>query len=628
MAESRSLTKNSWILVLQCALILTATHHQSCSAACPPPPVRCPANSDSCYVTNYRGEWEDQNACKVSRAFFPKTESELIQAVAYAVKKEKKVKVVSGGSHSLTGLACPGGEDGVIISTRDYNALITVDEESMAVTADAGVGFRKLVNTLAEEGFALPHTTDWDGVSVAGAISTAAHGSCVFGKGGGIYEHVVGIKMVVPAAAEEGYAKLIHLKEKDEDLNAARVSLGVLGAISQVTFAVEKMFKRSVRLELKYDSDLEKTFVPFAESHEFGSIYWFPSFSGVLYTIQDRVAVDVPGDGKLSQTEFGPMTVESFLQFRLAEELSSAKVNTSNLCKRAKSQIEKAVETGKGFLNNGETFKGFPVVGYNHRMQSSSGCQIDLQSQKDGQCLWGEKKLENEDTICGWDTQVKGTFYYHTSIAIPLSRIAEAITDMKQIRDTDPSALCDLDTYLGVQLRYFKKSTAYLAHKEDSAVVEFIYFRNRDLGIPRWNGHVMDEIEQMLLQKYEGVPHWGKNRVYTFDGAAKRAVNVGKFLKVKQQFDPKGYFSSEWSDEVLGIGKGVQVWQDGCGLDGLCVCEEDRHCAPDKGYVCRPGKFWKDARVCKGIPTMEETKTGNYSLSWPDSDNSVFYSEA
>ncbi|GLJ35295.1 hypothetical protein SUGI_0710110 [Cryptomeria japonica] len=573
MGEPSTMKTISWILVLQCALIVTTLQHEYCSAACPPPPVQCAAKARSCYLTNYRGEWEDQNPCKAATAFFPKNESELIHAVAYAVKEEKKIKVITGGAHSLNRFACPGGNSGVVISTRDYNSRIEIDVKSMTVTVDAGVGLRKLLDTLAAKELALPQSTEWDGLSLAGVISTAAHGSGLTGKGGGIHDHVVGMSIVVPVPAEQGYAKLIHLTEKDEEIKAARVSLGVLGAISQVTFAVEKMFKRSISLKLKADSDLESKFVKFAESHEFGEIRWYPSLSRVLYFIQDRVSVDAKGKGKRSEIPFRPATVQSVVQNRVTEELNNAKINASNFCKSVKTQVEQGMKTGNGYLNDGVSFKGFPVVGYNHLMQSSSGCQIDPRSGEQDTCPWKGKDLKSNDTICSWDTQVKGSFFYHTSIAIPMSRIVEAIKDLKQLRDINPTAFCTMDSSLGIQFRYFKKSADYLSHKEDSVVFEFMYMHYREIGKPRWNGHVMDEIEQMLLQKYGGVPHWGKNRVYTFDGAAKRTVNLGKFLKVKELFDPKGYFSSEWSDGVLGVGKAVEIWGDGCALDGLCVLQ-------------------------------------------------------
>ncbi|XP_057816670.2 L-gulonolactone oxidase 3-like [Cryptomeria japonica] len=240
-------------------------------------------------------------------------------------------------------------------------------------------------------------------------------------------EKAVGINIVALALVDDGYTKIIHLTEKDEGIKAARVSLGVLGAISQVMFAMEKIFKRLVTLKVKEDLDLEN-----------------------------------------SERESGP----NWLSTSDGEECCREQGN-----------------------------RGFPVVGYNQLMQSSSGCQINAHNKENDLCLWKAKELKSNDIICNWDMEVKGGFYYHTSIAIPLSRIMEA----KQLRDMDPSALCN----------------------------------------------------------YRGVPHWGKNQVYTFKGAAKQTMNLGKLLEVKKQLDPKGYFSSEWSDGVLGSVKGYKYGEMG-----------------------------------------------------------------
>eukprot|EP00253_Pinus_taeda_P031410 PITA_31410 len=587
MAQPRKVN-NGWVFLLMNLLRAYAY------AACPPPPVQCA--SKDCHLTNYRGLWEGENSCKVANAVFPKTEDELLQAVADAVKKGRNMKVISAGSHSLNRFACPRGDGGVVISTRDYNSRIMVDEKSLTVTVDAGVVVRKLLDTLASKGLALPQTTDWDFISMAGIISTAAHGSGLSGRGGGVHEYVVGMSLVVPAPANEGYAKILHLTNNDEDLKATRVSLGVLGAISQLTFKVEKMFKRSVTLDLKDDSDLEESFVSFAKAHDLGDVSWYPSLHQAVYGVRDRVPVDVSGNGKISNPAFQPMTVQSVVQSRKVEEEIYARRDTGKLCNISKIQIIQGVQTGNGYLNDGLTFKGYPVIGYNHLMQASSGCQ---NNPGNASCPWKAKQLRSNDTICNWDTQVQGSFFFHTSIAIPLSRTAEAIRDIKRLRDIDRSLMCGVDYYLGVRLRYFKKSEDYLSHKEDSADFEFIYFRYREPGTPRWNEHVMEEMEQILLYKYEGVPHWGKNRVYTFKGAARRTVNLDKFLEVKNRLDPHSFFSSEWSDGVLGIGKhGVDIWTDGCAIDGLCVCRKNRHCAPEKGFFCRPGRVWKKARVC------------------------------
>lgn len=295
------------------ALVLIA-RHVSVVSACSAPTVTC--GFRSCDITNFRGSWQDRKVCKAERVVYPRSEKELIEAVAGAVREGRKIKVMSVGSHTFNRFACPGGNAGVLISTRDYNTRIRVNKSSMTVTVDAGVQLKDLIKRLAAEGLTLPHTTYWDAVSMAGVVSTAAHGSGLWGKGSGVFEYVAAMSLVVPAPPYEGYAKVIRLTQNDEDLKAARISLGVLGAISRITFAVEKMFKRSVILKLRDDLGFQGAVVPFARGHEFGDITWYPSLQRVVYRIDDRVSVSVPGEGKNLQILFRPQTVQTIVQSR------------------------------------------------------------------------------------------------------------------------------------------------------------------------------------------------------------------------------------------------------------------------------------------------------------------------
>ena len=73
-----------------------------------------------------------------------------------------------------------------------------------------------------------------------------------------------------------------------------------------------------------------------------------------------------------------------------------------------------------------------------------------------------------------------------------------------------------------------------------------------------------------------------------------------RFVAAMKKFDPQGLFSSDWTDAVLGLrGKILTVDRKGCALEGLCVCSRDKHCAPAKGYFCRRGLVYKEARVCR-----------------------------
>lgn len=201
----------------------------------PGPVVICANGSTNCTVSNAYGVFPDRSTCRAAQVVFPSTEEQLIASVANATSKNQKMRVVTRYSHSIPKLVCPGGDSGLIISTRDLNRVIWVNESSMRMHVDSGLLLKELIDAAAKVGLALPHSPYWLGLTVGGMVATGAHGSSLFRKGSAVHEYVVGIRLVVPASPSEGYAKVVTLTEADKDLNAVKVSLGLLGAISQVT---------------------------------------------------------------------------------------------------------------------------------------------------------------------------------------------------------------------------------------------------------------------------------------------------------------------------------------------------------------------------------------------------------
>jgi hypothetical protein len=88
-------------------------------AASPPPdPVHCVQDTTDCTISNAYGTFPDRSTCHASQVVYPSSEEELLRAVASATALKKKMKVVTRFSHSIPKLACPGGSDGLLISTR------------------------------------------------------------------------------------------------------------------------------------------------------------------------------------------------------------------------------------------------------------------------------------------------------------------------------------------------------------------------------------------------------------------------------------------------------------------------------------------------------------------------------
>ncbi|KAM3309525.1 hypothetical protein ACQJBY_030657 [Aegilops geniculata] len=576
--------------LLPAALLLALGLLLSRPAASSPPPdsVSCARGTSDCTLANVYGSFPDRTACRAADAAFPRTEAELVAAVAAAAAARRKVKAVPRHSHSFPKLACPGGRDGTIISTARLNRTVSVDAATGLMTVEGGMVLRDLIRDAAAAGLALPHSPYWYGVSIGGLLATGAHGSSLWGKGSAVHEYVVGMRIVTPAPASQGFAVVRELGADHPDLDAAKVSLGVLGVVSQVTLQLQPMFKRSVTFLERDDSDLAAQVAVWGDRHEFGDMTWLPRQGKVIYREDDRVHVSSPGDGLNDYLGFRSFPTLGLTIARVAEE-HVEESNDMARCLAAGVLPASFPMQAYGFTNDGSSFTGYPVVGYQHRIQAS------------GSCIDAKDNLLRSS--CPWDPRVRSLFFYNTGFSVALSKAPALVADMQRLRDLNPRALCSLDAKMGVLIRYVGASSAYLGKTEDSVNFDFTYYRSYTQGRPRAHSDVIDELEQMAFRKYGAVPQWGKNRNFAFDGAIAKYAKADEFLKVKERYDPDGVFSSEWSDHVLGIDGSPNIVQKGCAIEGLCICSHDSHCAPEQGYYCRPGKVYAEARVCSFRPT-------------------------
>jgi xylitol oxidase len=116
------------------------------------------------------------------------------------------------------------------------NHEIALDPQARTVTVEGGINYGQLCPRLQEKGFALHNLASLPHISVAGACTTATHGSGV--KNGNLATAVTGLEIVT------GDGTIVTLsKAKDEErLHAAVVGLGALGVITKVTLAMQPAF--------------------------------------------------------------------------------------------------------------------------------------------------------------------------------------------------------------------------------------------------------------------------------------------------------------------------------------------------------------------------------------------------
>jgi FAD-linked oxidoreductase len=169
--------------------------------------------------------WAGDQQCMPATVLRPATPSELREAVAAAAQGGQPVRAAASG-HSFTDIACT---DGVMLRLEQMNRLLDVDRGSGLVKVEAGIGLRRLSEELDRHGLALENMGDIDVQTLAGALSTATHGT---GSGlGNLSTQVEAMELVLA----DGSVFECSRESAEDALRAARVGLGALGVIATVT---------------------------------------------------------------------------------------------------------------------------------------------------------------------------------------------------------------------------------------------------------------------------------------------------------------------------------------------------------------------------------------------------------
>ena len=150
--------------------------------------------------------------------------AESVAQVGELVKKLDKVKVL-GTRHCFNRIADSTDQ---FISLKNLDKVISLDEKNLTVTIGSGIRYGQLGPYLHEKGFALHNLASLPHISLAGACTTATHGSGV--KNGNLSTAVRSIELVT---ADGQVVELSRDKDPNE-FHAAVVGLGALGVITKL----------------------------------------------------------------------------------------------------------------------------------------------------------------------------------------------------------------------------------------------------------------------------------------------------------------------------------------------------------------------------------------------------------
>ena len=376
----------------------------------------------------------------------PNSTEEVVRIVREAISRNTTVKAF-GALHSVTDIVCT---DGIAIDMTGVQGMRLNPDNTADV--GAGVNIRDFTDFLMTKGRALQGLPGFGNITVGGAVGTGAHGSSIKYTST-ISEDVIGLQFV------DGLGK-VRTINKEEDLLAFRVHLGLLGIILRIKFKTVPLFKVRAHNYVIGDEILTNGIATqLAFETDQISLYWFPSLKKVVVANWTIVDVNTPGNAEtndhvpVSSNSLNYVTTrvaELFQRFESIPALNLAQAySTFSLYRKLPDVAPIYSEDGYHVQN--------PAVGYYHRMFApicnDSGWF---------QCPW----FHGSDSFTIGDNE----------FSVELSKLADVVHTVRDITFKYPAVF----PVQGILLRFSgaSKTLMSLSHGRKSCHFEF-YMKKR-----------------------------------------------------------------------------------------------------------------------------------------------------
>src|SRR6476469_6931773 len=176
--------------------------------------------------------WAGTESSKLARVATPRSEAEVVEEVVRAADRGLQVKAIGAG-HSFTGVAVT---DGVQLRLGALSGVTSIDSTRGEATVRAGTPLHVLNEELAAFGCALPNLGDIDRQSLAGATGTGTHGTGL--RLTGLSAGIRALRIVLA----DGSVVDCSPTQEPELFQAARLGLGALGVVTEITVGVGPAF--------------------------------------------------------------------------------------------------------------------------------------------------------------------------------------------------------------------------------------------------------------------------------------------------------------------------------------------------------------------------------------------------
>lgn len=184
-----------------------------------------------------------------------------------------------------------------LIDMTSYNKIVSYDYNKKTVTVQSGLILGDFLEAIEAVGWCIPCLPDINTITIGGALATGTHGT----SGKLLSEYMTECTLVLA----DGTIKTV--TEEDDLMDAVRVSLGMLGVMSTITFKCEKSYTLHLKERPEKDSEWLPKIKNRLKKHDFLRILWLP------HTDKGYV---ITGDKMNPETEIVENNGPSYLKHR------------------------------------------------------------------------------------------------------------------------------------------------------------------------------------------------------------------------------------------------------------------------------------------------------------------------
>jgi L-gulono-1,4-lactone dehydrogenase len=424
--------------------------------------------------------WAGDQSCTPAAVERPHSIGELAQTIIRAGEREQRVRV-AGAGHSFGDIVCT---DGLLLGLEHMSELLDVDPASGLVRVQAGITIRALNQRLSEYGLALENLGDIDVQSIAGAVSTATHGTGA--RLSNISSQLRGLTLVLA----DGSTLECSREREPEVFDAARVSLGSLGVLAEVTLRCVPAFRlRGLDRPAPLSETLER-FSELALGNEHFEFFVFPH----------------------SQT---------------------ALTRTNNRTEEAARPRGRVAAYANDVLLTNHAFELFCRLG--RRLPS----RIPQINRLVTRLAGSSSRVDRSDLIFASPRLVRFT---EMEYSIPRERTSEAVRRILEVVSSRGFAVP-----FPIEVRTVASDDAFLstAYGRDSGFVAVHMYRGME-----WEPYF--RAVEAVMDELDGRPHWGKRHFQSAATLRGRYPAWDRFQAVRARLDPAGRFTNAHIDRVLG----------------------------------------------------------------------------